>query len=74
MLGNVLRRGERSWLCVKIDFGFTAGHGWREVMQIHSCESEFGRKGRGGGGNMLRRGESSWLCVKIEFGFHCGPR
>jgi hypothetical protein len=26
LMGNMLRRGESSWLCVKFEFGFIAGH------------------------------------------------
>ncbi len=27
MMGNMLRRGESSWLCMKFEFGSIAGHG-----------------------------------------------
>ncbi len=46
-----------------------------KVMQMHACESEFGRKGGWVGGligNVLRRDESSWLCMKFEFAFFAG--
>jgi hypothetical protein len=26
-MGNMLRRGESSWLCMKFEFAFIAGHG-----------------------------------------------
>jgi hypothetical protein len=49
------------------------GYCGEEVMKIHSCGSEFGRKFREGEmENMLRRGECSWSCVKFEIGFIAG--